>query len=115
MPESAERSAERKRLAREAARRREAAGVLRIIEATAGYAAGQVGNGADPGLARAAALEAAAEMEMAAVSLRRLVRLRPDERKSLAPLLAGRGLSRVQIGMALGLSERSVRKYLNGG
>ena len=61
MPESAERSAEQKRLAREAARRREAVGVLRIIEATARYAATQMSNGAAPGMARAVALEAAAE------------------------------------------------------
>ena len=114
MPESAERSAERKRLAREAARRREAVGVLRIIQATAGYAADQM-DGADPGLARSAALEAAGEMEAAAVALRRLVQLRPDERRSLAPLLAGRGLPQRQIAAVLGVSDRSVRKYLNGG
>ena len=42
-----------------------------------GYAADQMAAcAAEPGLAREAALEAAAEMEMAAVSLRRLVRLR---------------------------------------
>lgn len=91
MPESAERSAERKRLAREAGRRREALNVLRIIEATARYAATQMNGGLSPGLARAAALEAAAEMEMAAVALRRCVQLRPAERRALARSLAGGG------------------------
>lgn len=115
VPESAEQSAERKRRAREAARRREAAGVLRIIAVTASYAAEQVASETEPGLARSAALEAASEMQMAAVSLRRLVRLRPAERRSLARMLTGRGMSRVQVGMVLGVSERSVRKYMNGG
>lgn len=118
MPEPAERSAERKRLGREAARRREAVGVLRIIEATARYAAEQMG-GADPALARSAALEAAAEMDAAAMSLRRLMRLdgSPAERRSLVRLLAERGMSGAQIAATVGrerperaaLPERRVR------
>lgn len=107
MPESAEQSA---------ARRREARGVLQIIAATSAYAAGQMA-GADPGLARAAALEAADEMATAATALRRLMRRDGSsaERRSLAGVLASRGQSGPQIAEALGVDGRMVRKYLNGG
>ena len=67
--------AERKALARAAARRREAEGVLRITEATARYGASQMANGLGPADARAVAVEVAAELAMAAEALRRLARL----------------------------------------
>ena len=85
--------------------------MLRVIAATAAYAADQM-DGADPALARSACLEAASEMVMAAAALRRCVQLRPADRKSLAPLLAGQGQPVRVIAATLGVSDRSVRNYL---
>ena len=112
MGESAEKSAVRKRLAREAARRREAVNMLRITEATARYAAVQLSNGIDPGEARATALFVAGELELMAESLRRLTRLGPAERRVLAVQLAGLGWSKRAIAARLGVSERAVWGYI---
>jgi hypothetical protein len=92
--------------------------VLRVAEAVAGYAAGQVGNGLGPGGARCAALEAAEELAEVAVRLRRLARLeRPGgrERRDLAVELEGRGWTRQEIAGWLGVSDQSVRRYLRAG
>jgi DNA-directed RNA polymerase specialized sigma24 family protein len=112
--ETAERKAERKRLAREAERRRGAVTVLQISECTCRYAASQIGNGASPAEARETALFAAAELAAAAEALRRAVRLRPDQRRMVARLLAGKGMSTKQIAAACGVSETTVRHYLHG-
>jgi DNA-directed RNA polymerase specialized sigma24 family protein len=105
---------EHKRRVREARRRGEAVELLRFVQAAAGYAAGQLGNGLGPAQAREAALELAAELELAAVSLRRAVRLRPAERRALARLLAARGVPTRQIAARVGVSDRSVRSYVRG-
>ena len=105
---------EHKRRVREARRRGEAVELLRFVQAAAGYAAGQLGNGLGPEQAREAALEIAAELELAAVSLRRAVRLRPAERRALARLLAARGVPTRQIAAQVGVSDRSVRSYVRG-
>ena len=67
MPEPAELSAARRR----------AVDTLRVAEGIAGYAARSLGNGLEPGAARRAALEAAADLERAAAALRRLARPNP--------------------------------------
>jgi hypothetical protein len=76
MPSRVEQSARRETLARQAARRR-AMTMLRVAEATAGDAARALSNGLGPEQARAAALEAAAELTAIAGNLRRLERLCP--------------------------------------
>jgi hypothetical protein len=108
-------SAQRMRLTRQAVRRREAAHLLRITEATCRYAASQieVGNGRSPVEARAAALEAAHELVSVAEMLRRAVRLSRPERRALAAQLVNAGyLSRRQVADRLGVSERTVWRYL---
>jgi hypothetical protein len=115
VPEPAAQSAERKRCAREAARRREAVNVLRIAENTCGYAAGQIGNGAGPGEAREVAVFVAGELELVAEALRRLTRLEPGERRVMAAKLAGLGFGRREIAARLGVSERAVFGYLRHG
>jgi hypothetical protein len=116
VPESAAPSgnARRKAAAREAERRREAANVLRVIECTARYGASVLSNGAAPAEARAAALECAAEMTMAAEALRRLVRLSGPERRVLAVRLAALGWPTKRIAAQLGVTPRCVRYYLAG-
>jgi len=104
----------RKARAREAERRRQAVTTLRLAQALAGYAADQVADGLSAEQARAAVLDASAELADAAASLRRLARLRPGERRTMAALLAGRGLPTKVIAAQLGVSDRSVRNYVNG-
>jgi hypothetical protein len=102
--------ARRGKLTREAARR-EAVDVLTIAAAVAGYAAGQVGDGLGPVEARRAVVEAAAELEAAASSLRRLARLDPldrPERRRLVAGLAASGMSQRAIAGAVGVDKRTV-------
>jgi hypothetical protein len=108
VPESAERSAERK--ARAAARRREAVGMLRIGEATCRYAAAQLGNGGiGPDEARQTAAFVADELTVIADALRRLTRLGPAERRELAERLAALGYSQRQIAAQIGVADRCGR------
>ena len=105
--------AARMRLARQAARRREAITALRVGEAACSDAAAVLANGASPAEARAAALEATFELAAVAETLRRAVRLSRDERRRLAVLWTGRGyLSRREIADRLGVSERTVWRDL---
>jgi DNA-directed RNA polymerase specialized sigma24 family protein len=105
--------AARMRLARQAARRREAITALRVGEAACADAASVLGNGVGPAEARSAALECAFELVEVAETLRRAVRLSRDERRRLAVLWTGRGLlSRREIADRLGVSERTVWRYL---
>jgi Homeodomain-like domain len=112
VPESAEQAVRRRALARAAGQRRDAVAVLRLAEATAGYAAGQVGNGLGPEQARQAALDAAGELADMAATLRRLARPGPGDRRALAVELAADGLSQREIADRLGLSLRAVWGYL---
>jgi hypothetical protein len=114
VPESAERSALRKRLARRAADRRQAVTLLQITECTARYAASQLGNGASPEEARATALFVAGELAETAAALRRLTRLGPAERRALAAQLAALGMGPARIAARLGVSERCARYYVAG-
>jgi len=114
VPESAAKSAERKARARAAGRRRRAADTLRIAEAVAGYAARQVGNGLAPEEARRAVVEAAAELELMAVELRRLARLDGPERMALARQLSELGVGTKRIAATVGVSESAVRHYVKG-
>jgi DNA-directed RNA polymerase specialized sigma24 family protein len=112
VPEWSEREAERQRRSREAARRRTAVTMLQITEATCRYAASQLSNGTGPDEARETALFVAGELAMMAETLRRLTRLRPDERREMARRLAGLGWPKRQIAARLGISERSVWRYV---
>jgi hypothetical protein len=114
VPEPATVTAERKRLAREAARRREAVTMLQISAATCTYAASQLGNGTSPDEARDTALFVAGELTAMAASLRRLTRMGLAERRALARQLAGLGWPTRQIAAQLGVSDRAVRYYVAG-
>jgi len=104
--------AERRAGDREAARRREAADLLRVAASMCEYAAGQLADGLPPEQARAAALETAGELAVVAEVLRRKVRLGPAERRALAVQLHALGVPRREMGWRLGVSEVSVRHYL---
>jgi DNA-binding CsgD family transcriptional regulator len=116
VPEPAALSADavRKRAVSQDQRRREAVAALRLAEQMCGYAAGQLGNGLGPDEARAAALEAAAELAELASVLRRLTRLSPAERRRRAVQLAGLGMPKREVAIRLGVSERAVWYYLAG-
>jgi hypothetical protein len=103
-----------RRAAREAARRREAAELLRLVESLAGYAAGQLANGIGRGQARRVGLEAAEELSVAAVALRRLTRLSSAERRAEAARLRGLGYGTQQIADRLGVSMHSAWNYTRG-
>jgi DNA-directed RNA polymerase specialized sigma24 family protein len=115
VPEPAALSADavRKRAVSQDQRRREAVAALRLAEQMCGHAAGQLGNGLGPDEARAAALEAAAELAELASVLRRLTRLSPAERRR-AVQLAGLGMPKREVAIRLGVSERAVWYYLAG-
>ena len=96
---------------------------LRIAAGVASYAAREIGNGLSPDKVRAAALEAAADLERAAASLRRLARPDPvasaqrddrgaSVRRAAALELAGRGWSRREIAERLGVNSETARRYL---
>jgi DNA-directed RNA polymerase specialized sigma24 family protein len=112
VPEPPTAAAERKRAVRDAGRRRSAVDVLTVASAVAGYAAREVGDGLGPEQARLAVVEAAAELEAAASSLRRLARLGPADRRALAANLAALGFTRAEIADRLGVSQRAVYGYL---
>jgi DNA-directed RNA polymerase specialized sigma24 family protein len=97
--------------ARRAAERREAVALLRLVADLAAYGAAQVGNGLAPADARAAVGELAAELDAAAVRLRRMARPGPAERRTLVRLLSAQGLSGTQVAKRVGLSEKSVYRY----
>jgi DNA-directed RNA polymerase specialized sigma24 family protein len=96
---------------RRAAERREAVALLRLVADLAAYAGAQVGNGLAPDDARAAVREVAAELDAAAIRLRRMARPGPAERRTLVRLLFAQGLSGAQIAARVGLSEKSVYRY----
>ena len=81
MPSSAEQPAERRR----------AVDTLRIASAITNYAAIKIANGVGPEEAQRAALEAAADLEAAAASLRRLAR--PDPAAGASARRDDRGAS----------------------
>jgi hypothetical protein len=115
VPESAAAHAERKRLAREAARRRSAVTMLQIAECGCRYAAHQLnGSGLGAAEARAVAVEMAAELAQAAEALLRLTRLSLPERRALARRLAAQGMPTRQVAWRVGVCERTVRFYLAG-
>ena len=83
--------------------------MLQIAECTRRYAASQLGNGHGPAEARESALFVAAELELAADTLRRLTRLSVAERRVLAVQLVGLGWSRHRVAVQLGVSDSAVR------
>jgi DNA-directed RNA polymerase specialized sigma24 family protein len=105
--------AQRMRLVHAAARRREAVTALRIAESTCSYLAGQLADGLSPAEARSAALETSVELVAVAEVLRRAVRLSRDERRVLAAKMMAPGrMSARQVADRLGVSERTVWRYL---
>ncbi len=110
MPVTAVRALDRK-----AARRRQAATILQIAEATCRYAAGQIGSDRiGPAEAQQTALYVASELEQVADALRRLTRLDGPERRALAVELNQAGWGTKRIAAAVGVSERAVRYYVSG-
>ncbi len=97
---------------REAQRRREAAGLLMITAATAAYASRQLQNGLTPAEAQMAMVEAAADMAAASGSLRRLARPTLEQRRLIALMWVGAGVSKPEIAARLGVCERTVWRYL---
>ncbi|MGH3236330.1 MAG: helix-turn-helix domain-containing protein [Streptosporangiaceae bacterium] len=98
--------------AREAARRREAVDLLRLAAVTVDYTLRELGNGLDPEQARVAAFEAAAELAVVSEELRRLTRLGPAERRTLAMRLLALGMSQREAAARLGVAERTVRSWV---
>ena len=98
---------------RAAARRREAQAVLRLAAQMAAYAAEQVGNGLTPEQARLAVVEVAGELGDVAAQLRRLARVGSAERRHLAQLFAGLGMSQVEIARRLGVSRQTAWAYVH--
>jgi len=96
-----------------AARRREAAKLLRLVADMSAYAARETSNGLSPGEARAVIIEAAGELAQASASLRKLARPEdPAERRRLARLWAGNGVPIVEVARRLGCAERTVHRWL---
>jgi hypothetical protein len=114
VPESAEKAARRKALAREDARRRQAVTMLQISATTCTYAASRLGNGASPAEARETALFVAGELTAMAEALRRLTRMSGPQRRVLARQLAALGWPTRQIARQLGVDPRCVRYYVAG-
>ena len=112
MPETAEQTARRKRLAYEAARRREAVTMLQIMACTCNYAYERLSNGASPAEAAETLAFVNGELASLAAALPKLERLRPADRRVRAAQLTRLGMSREEVGRRLGVSARSVRKYL---
>ena len=112
MAETAEQTARRKRLAYEAARRRSAVNLLNIAGATCDYAASVLANGASPVEAAETVVFVTGELAELAAALRRLERLTPAQRQARAAQLTRLGMSREEVGRRLGVSAKSVRKYL---
>jgi DNA-binding CsgD family transcriptional regulator len=110
----AEPSAVRKARLREAERRRQAVSALAIGECACRYAKSELANGLDPAAARELVAEMAGELAAVAQVLRRVGWLTVAERRSLAILMAGRGMPTQQIADRLGVSTRSVRNYVRG-
>jgi hypothetical protein len=105
----------RRRLDREAERRRRAAAELRTTAALCLYASRQLADGLSPAEARDAALEMAGELTAVAEALRRAVRPGgPAERRATAIKLANLGVSTKGIAQRLGVTERVIRYYLTG-
>jgi predicted transcriptional regulator len=78
------------------------------------YAVRQLGNGLPPEQARVVAVEAAGELAVVAVELRKLTRLGPAERRALAVQLVALGVPRHEVAIRLGVSDVTVRNYLAG-
>ena len=112
VPETAEQTARRKRAAYEAARRRSAVTLLGIAECTCRYGASQLSNGASPAEAAATMAFVTGELAEVAAALRRLERLTPAQRQARAAQLTALGMTREEVGRRLGVSSKSVRKYL---
>ncbi len=100
------------RALRLAERRREAVTQLRTAEATAAYAARQLGNGLSPREAQVAALVVAAELENVARGLRRLAAMPAAQRRPVTAALVEDGMSQKQAGLLLGVSTTCVQKDL---
>ena len=89
--------------------------MLRLAAAVAGYAAGQVSDGLGPVEAQCATWQAAEELTVIVMRLRRLGQVDPAGRRDLARHLAGAGVPRWEIADRLGVTLSTVRGYPAGG
>ncbi len=115
VPETAEQTARRKRLAYEAARRRSAVNLLRIMACTCDYASERLANGASPAEAAETMAFVTGELAEVAAALRKLTGLTGlslAERRVRAAQLTRLGMTREEVGRRLGVSAKSVRAYL---
>ena len=96
------------RAARAAARKREAAALLRVISGTASYASARIANGLAPGEARQEMVESAVALGAAADALRRLAKLSSGETRGLVLALTAQGVPAPEIALRLGVSHRTV-------
>jgi DNA-binding CsgD family transcriptional regulator len=112
VPEPADAARERKRAAYEAARRRSAVNLMRIMACTLDYASERLSNGADPREAQETMEFTIGELASVAASLRRLEGLTPAQRRVRAAQLTRLGMSRAEVGRRLGVSAKTVRNYL---
>lgn len=110
--ETAEQTARRKRLAYEAARRRSAVNLLRIMACTCDYASERLANGASPAEAAETLAFVTGELAEVAACLHRLERLSPAQRQARAAQLTRLGMNREEVGRRLGVSSKTIRKYL---
>ena len=102
-----------RREALRARRRRELVTELRVGEATIGYAAQVLGNGASPAEAAETALEVSAQLSQLAVVLRKSVRLAPGPRRLLVGRLIGLGYTQEATAARAGVSVKTVQRDLS--
>jgi hypothetical protein len=88
---------------------------LRVGGSVIEYAAVQLSNGIGPEEARECALEAAAQLSMLALALRKSVRLPRGQRRLLVARLSGLGYTREAIALRAGVSVKTVGRDLAGG
>jgi DNA-directed RNA polymerase specialized sigma24 family protein len=86
-----------------------------VAGGTIGYAVAQLSDGLSPEQAREAAVEAAVELEAVAAALRRLTRMGPADRRRLARLMVGSGMTQREVAVRLGVAERTVRSWREAG
>jgi DNA-binding CsgD family transcriptional regulator len=110
--ETAEQTARRKRLAYEAARRRSAVNLMRIMSCTLDYASERLSNGASPAEAAETMEFVTGELAEVAAALHRLERLSPAQRRVRAVRMTQLGMSREEVGRRLGVSTKTIRNYL---
>ena len=86
--------------------------MMQISESTLRYGVAQLGNGTSPAEARRTALFIAGDLATTAEALRKAVRPRPGARRAMARRLAAQGMPRRQVAEIVGVSEKTLYRYL---